>query len=77
MVYLFPDRYGFENPVESIVARHPWHASLFMSDPDKVKFIRAFSRWAESYGETIFKFYDDPSLTLEKVNGFFYQRSEN
>ena len=74
LVYLFPDRYGFENPVESVVARHPWHASLFKSDPEKVKFINAYAKWAESYAETIFKLYDNQRASIEEVKMFSYPR---
>ncbi len=76
MVYLFPERYGFENPVESVLARHPWHASLFKADPEKVKFVNAYAKWAESYAETIFKLYDNPTASIEEVKIFSYPRGE-
>jgi len=76
MVYLFPERYGFENPVESVLARHPWHASLFKADPEKVKFVNAYAKWAESYAETIFKLYDNPTASIEEVKMFSYPRGE-
>ncbi len=73
-ILLFPDRYGFENPIESVLARHPWHASLFKADPEKVKFINAYAKWAESYAETIFKLYDNPRASIEEVKMFSYPR---
>ncbi len=73
-ILLFPDRYGFENPIESVLARHPWHASLFKADPEKVKFINAYAKWAESYAETIFKLYDNPTAGIEEVKMFSYPR---
>lgn len=75
-IFLFPDRYDFENPIESVLARHPWHASLFKADPEKVKFINAYAKWAESYAETIFKLYDNPTASIEEVKMFSYPRGE-
>ena len=72
-IYLFPENYGFENPTESVLARHPWHSSLYKSDSKKVKFLKAYSAWAESYANVLFKMFDDPSNMPSAMKGFEYE----
>lgn len=63
--YVFPEAYGFENPTTSVLAASPWHASNYKSDPKKVKFIDALTKWAETYSDALFKNFQDGKTKTE------------
>jgi len=71
-IYVFPEQYGFENPVETVLARHPWHVSNLKADPEKIKFISSYATWVQSYADVLFSLYEDPSRPVVRVKSFTY-----
>ncbi len=45
--HFFPSVYGLENPTIGTMNTSPWNSANFVSDPTKVQFISALTRYAE------------------------------
>jgi hypothetical protein len=54
---IFPNPYGFDNPMFSNETRvmSPWRATSHRSDANKAAFIDAKKQWAEKYSEPLAK----------------------
>lgn len=48
-----------------MLAASPWHASNYKSDPKKVKFVEALTKWVETYSDALFKNFQDEKTKTE------------
>lgn len=71
--YVFPNNYGLENPLVSVMAASPWHLSNYKADPKKVKFIESLKVWAEKYSDVLYQSYSTGKNNLTEVPAFTWR----
>jgi hypothetical protein len=74
MFYIFPNNYGFENPVSDVLASHPWAPSNYKSDPEKVKFVEQLTAWAENYSNQLYKDFVSGKPLSTEISAFVYSK---
>lgn len=72
--HFFPSVYGLENPTVGIMNTSPWSPVNFVSDPAKVQFINAFTRYAELLAKNLDMAYESGS-SGSPIPQFIYPES--